>query len=40
MVVAFTVCLWTRHPRVAGILEWIITILGAFYIFAFIGFVR
>jgi len=36
---AFTIFLWTDHLRTAGILEWTLSILGAFYIWAFVGFV-
>jgi len=36
---AFTVCLWTRNWRSAGILEWVVSFGGCFYIWAFIGFV-
>jgi hypothetical protein len=37
--IAFTITLWTSRWRLAGIFEWIIAFLGAFYILAFVGFV-
>lgn len=38
--ISFFVCLWTSHPRISGVLEWAVSFVGAFYIWAFVGFVR
>lgn len=37
---AFTALLYTKHLRAAGILEWIITVNGGFYLLTFIGLLR
>lgn len=40
VTVTFFGCSWGGHQRIAGILEWIVAFMGAFYIWAFVGLVR
>lgn len=40
VTIAFFGCSWGGHQRIAGILEWVVSFMGAFYIWAFVGLVR
>lgn len=37
--ICFTAFLWTNHMRMAGVFEWVLTYIGAGYLFTFVGFV-